>query len=348
MKGAAEAMPDRIARTKPLPKTMMSISVCVATYQRQRLLAATLEGLGRQTRLPDEIIISDSSPETSVAVAEFTERNPELTVKFVRSSRTALPWQRWWALRHANSEVILLLDDDVTLHPLALETLERAYVRLTSDRSWSLAGIGFRMVYDDGSEPQRRPLSLRERWLGMSSLPPGSLTAGGLTVSISGLEGREPVEVDVLWGGAMSFRREALVDLPLGNLVSLYEAGIGRGEDAVLSFHARRAGKLFVLTEPFAVHPVAPTLGATPYAKEGWRLGLTQTFGRAHTMRWMASSWSAYKRDWSRIALLELARCLAAIVSRPWRSKSWLRLAGAFFGIGLAVVRWPRIPSHPN
>ena len=146
----------------------------------------------------------------------------------------------------------------------------------------------------------------------------------------------------------MSFRREAVADLPLGNLVSLYEAGIGRGEDAVLSFHARRAGRLFVLTEPFAVHPVAPMQVATPYAKEGWRLGLTQTLGRAHTMRWMASNWSAYKRDWRRMVLLELARCGAAIVSGPWRGKSWLRLAGAFSGIGLAVARWSKIPNHPS
>ena len=146
----------------------------------------------------------------------------------------------------------------------------------------------------------------------------------------------------------MSFRREALANLPLENLVSLYEAGIGRGEDAVLSVHARRAGKLVVLTEPFALHPIASMQAATPYAREGWRLGLTQTFGRAHTMRWMASSWSAYKRDWWRLVSLELARCGAAVVSRPWRGKSWLRLAGAFFGIGFAVARWSRIPSHPS
>jgi hypothetical protein len=146
----------------------------------------------------------------------------------------------------------------------------------------------------------------------------------------------------------MSFRREALSDLPLGNLVSLYEAGIGRGEDAVLSCHARRAGKLFVLTEALAVHPAVPMQAATPYAKEGWRLGLTGTLGRAHTMRWLASSGSAYRRAWRRLVLLELARSGKAVVSGPWHGKSWLRLAGTLSGIGLAVVRWSKIPDCPG
>jgi cellulose synthase/poly-beta-1,6-N-acetylglucosamine synthase-like glycosyltransferase len=349
MRDTAAQVSQDATRANVVSETVTSISVCIATHQRSGLLAATLEGLERQIRLPDEIVVSDSStPESAKVVEAFTGRNPGLTVKYVRSSRKALPWQRSWALQHSSGNVILFLDDDVVLSPQALKTLERAYANLSTDRSRNIAGVGFRMVFDDGTEPKRHPRSFRERWLGMSSLPAGSLTAGGLTVSIAGLEGREPVEVDVLWGGAMSFRREAVADLPLGNLVSLYEAGIGRGEDAVLSFHARRAGRLFVLTEPFAVHPVAPMQVATPYAKEGWRLGLTQTLGRAHTMRWMASNWSAYKRDWRRMVLLELARCGAAIVSRPWRGRSWLRLAGAFSGIGLAVARWSRIPSHPS
>jgi glycosyltransferase involved in cell wall biosynthesis len=349
MKSAAARAPEGVARAKSFPETVTSISACIATHQRPGLLTVTLESLGRQSRPPNEIVISDSStPGSEGIVKAFAARNPGLAVKYIRSSRKALPWQRWWAFQHASGEVILFLDDDIALRPSALETLERAYVRLSADRSRELAGVGFRMVYDDGSEPERRPFSLRERWLGMSALPPGSLTAGGLTVLIAGLKGAEPVEVDVLLGGAMSFRREALADLPLENLVSLYEAGIGRGEDAVLSCQARRAGKLFVLTEPFAVHPVAPMGVATPYAKDGWHLGLAQTFGRAHTMRWMASSWSAYKRDWWRMVLLELARCAVAIVSRPWRGKSWLRLAGALFGTGSAVARWSKIPSHPS
>jgi len=138
--------------------------------------------------------------------------------------------------------------------------------------------------------------------------------------------------------------------MPLDNLISLYEAGIGRGEDAMLSRYARRLGKLFVLTEPFAVHPSEETEAATPearktpYAREGWRLGLTHTFGRAHTMRWLAADSSVYKRDWWRLVTLELARCTAAILRRPWQRRQWLRLGGACYGIWCSLRRWDQIP----
>lgn len=325
----------------------MRISICIATHERPESLRRTLAAIERQKVPPYEVVISDSSRIDDCALDRELGSSP-VKVTRVRSESRALPWQRSWALHHSSGDVILFLDDDIVLSPLALETLERAYASLSAKGFQKIAGIGFRMVYDDGTEPSRRRSSFRERWLGMSGLAPGSLTAGGLTVSIAGLEGRDPVEVDVLAGGAMSFRREALSNLPLGNLVSLYEAGIGRGEDAVLSCHARRAGKLFVLTEPLAVHPAVPMQVATPYAKEGWRLGLTGTLGRAHTMRWMASNWSAYKRAWRRLVLLEVARSGKAVVSRPWHGKRWLRLAGTLFGFGLAVVRWSKIPKQPN
>lgn len=324
---------------------MTSISVCIATHQRPRLLAATLEALGRQTRLPDEVIVSDSSsPISEDVVTAFSSSRPAVPIKHVPSSRKALPWQRWWAFKHSCSEVILFLDDDVTLAPVALESLERAYSVLGANANRRIAGIGFLLFDEKGDPPKRDSSSLRERWLRMAHLSSGSFTAGGLTVSFGGLNGQMPIEVDVLPGGAMSFRREALAAVPLDNLVSLYEAGIGRGEDAVLCFYARRLGKLFMLTEPFAVHPSEETGVAAPYAKEGWRLGLTQTLGRAHTMRWMAADSSAFKKDWWRYVTLELARCGAALLRRPWQRRHWSRLGGACYGIWCSLVRWNEIP----
>ncbi|HYK43217.1 MAG TPA: hypothetical protein VE007_12575, partial [Thermoanaerobaculia bacterium] len=172
---------------------------------------------------------------------------------------------------------------------------------------------------------------------------------GGLTVSLAGFSGDTPVEVDVLWGGAMSFTREALAGIPLDNLVTLYEAGIGRGEDAVLSSRARRLGKLFILNQPFALHPPLQTHDvATPYAKNGWDLGMTQTFGRAHTMRWLAVDRAAYVRDWWRFVSFDFLRCLRALVCRPWRASGWKYLGGAVYGIVLTLVRWRRIPDTPK
>jgi glycosyltransferase involved in cell wall biosynthesis len=345
MKEAAAAKPAGLARGEAVRDPVTLISVCIATHQRPQLLAGTLEALGAQTRPPDEIVVSDSSmPAGDDVVDAFSARHPAIPIQHLHSSRKALPWQRWWALKHSRGEIILFLDDDVTLAAPALETLERNYNGLAADTGEKIAGIGFRMVYDNGTQPTRDPTSLKERWLGTSRLSPGSRTPGGLTIDFAGFNGQGPVEVDVLWGGAMSFRREALASVPLGNLVSLYEAGIGRAEDAVLSCYARQLGKLFVLTEPFAVHPFYNLEVATPYATEGWRLGLTQTFGRAHTMRWIAGDWSAYKKEWWHLVALDLARCMAAVLRRPWQRRHWLRLGGACYGIWRAVRQWDQIP----
>jgi glycosyltransferase involved in cell wall biosynthesis len=327
----------------------LTITVCIATHERTHLLAATLQALGAQTRAPEEVIVSDSSRNGAAdLVRRFAVEHPAIAVQYVPSSRKALPWQRWWAFKHSKGQVVLFLDDDVCLVPPALETLDRAYDSLSSRSSEPIAGIGFWIAYDDGSRPGRRLKSLRERWLGLSGLRGGSLTRGGLAVSLAGFPIDEPVEVDVLWGGAMSFRREAIDEGPLDHLVSLYEKGIGRGEDAVVSSGARRSGKLFVLAEPYAVHPAGEVTVPTPYAKDGWRLGMTQTFGRAHTMRWMARDWSAYKKDWWRFVALELGRCLAGIVRRPLRFSSWLHFGGAFFGTVLTLIRWKRIPASES
>jgi len=39
---------------------MSTVSLCIATYRRQERLAAVLEDLARQTRLPDEVVVVDN------------------------------------------------------------------------------------------------------------------------------------------------------------------------------------------------------------------------------------------------------------------------------------------------
>ncbi|HYK43504.1 MAG TPA: glycosyltransferase, partial [Thermoanaerobaculia bacterium] len=156
----------------------MTLSVCIATHERSRLLAATLEALSRQSRPPDEIVVSDSSDSGDArnVVAAFSTRHPGLSIRHVPSSRKALPWQRWWAFKHSGGAVILFLDDDVTLSSLAVEALERLYTDCKANPKTRIAGAGFWIAFEDGTRTDRRPGSLKERWLGTSRLPSGSIT----------------------------------------------------------------------------------------------------------------------------------------------------------------------------
>jgi glycosyltransferase involved in cell wall biosynthesis len=327
---------------------MTTLSVCVSTHERPHLLRRALEALADQTRPADEIVVSDSSilKETEQVIREFLAVHPGLNVQYVRSGRNALPWNRWVGFLHSVGDVVLFLDDDIRLAPSALSALEQEYQRLQDLPDGPPAGIGFQITGDNGDQPMRNPAEFRERWLGTSGQKSGTMTLGGLPVSSAGLSSGTSVSVDHLSGGAMSYRREALAHVGfLEGLAELYDAGIGRAEDTVLSTYARRQGNLYLITRPFALHPVDGMGQNAPYATGGWRMGLSQTWGRAHTLRWTASDWSAYKRMLLRVISLELLRCLVWIARRPWRWSAWQRMWGAFYGIAETIIRWRRIPS---
>ncbi|HEY9517120.1 MAG TPA: glycosyltransferase [Gemmatimonadaceae bacterium] len=330
---------------------MPSISVCIATHERADLLRGTLEALARQHRLPEEIVVSDSStsPASAEAVRDFAAGVTAIPIRHVPAERRALPWQRWWAFAHSRGDIVLFLDDDVKLAPDALGVLEEAHLHPRSGSGQRPGGVGFIMTWDDGTQPTRRARTLRERWLGISGVRAARVSPGGLAVSVTGLLAPEPVEVDLLWGGAMSFPRSTLERIGrLDALVRLYEQGIGRGEDAVLSSRAREFGPLYLITQPLALHPRTVSGVPTPYAGRGWLLGLTGTWGRAHTMRWIASDRRAYPAAWVRVASLEIARAWTGLVARPMDRDRWERLSGACVGVYRTVRHWRDIPTSPG
>ena len=327
-----------------------TISVCIGTHERADVLRRALDGLASQTRAPDEVIVSDSSPDASgqELVAAYAARMTASRVRWLRSDRRELPWHRWHAASAADGEIVLFLDDDIHLAPEAIARLLEAYARLSTAAQPVPAGIGFLILYDGDERAYRDTGSLRERWLGISNVPSGTRTGGGIDVALDGLQNVDPLPVHQLSGGAMSFRREVLARVGrLDHLIALYERRLGRAEDVVLSAEAARYGPLYLITDALALHPRAAAV-RTPYANGGWALGLTQTWGRAHTLRWLAASAGAYRRDLTRVLTLELARSAASIARRPWHASAWERMAGALCGTALAVARPAAIPPSPR
>ena len=324
----------------------MKISVCIATHERAELLAGTLEAVARQGVAPGDVVVSDSSatPATREVVSDFAARHPELRCRYVRSERRALPWQRWWAFTHSIGDWVLFIDDDVRLDVSALDALARSIA--AAGRKGPVAGMGFVFTWDgEGPQPERDTASPKERWLRTAAWPSGALTPGGQTVSFFGLAPDQTVPVDALWGGAMAFPRHVLAEIScLDNLAALYEAGIGRGEDGVLSHAASRFGRLYLVNRPLARHP-RERRGPAPYARSGWKLGMTSTWGRAHTMRWLASDATAYRREWSRLVALEWLRAARAVTTRPWHAASWAQAAGVAWGTARSLACWSRIPA---
>jgi GT2 family glycosyltransferase len=350
------------------------LSVCIPACGRPRELAACLDALMLQDEPPDEIVVSDAGgdAETRSLLRSYRVRHYPIgrcPVRHYPTTRRALPWQRWWAFEHAFGSIVMFIDDDIRLAPDAIARLRAAY-REHPDA----AGVGFPITYQatpwayDICDPA--PLrdapptapALRERWLGIAGKTRGSITPGGQTVDLPALPlspasparpspptdepGGGIVDVDWLSGGAMSFRRTVLDAIgPLHHLFALYDARIGKAEDAILSSRARRHGRLLLIVEPCARHPAFEQATRTANPQDGYRKGLLETWGRAHVLRWLASDPHAAGRAWVRLASLEIARASKAALRRPASAAPWQRLLGDVVGIQRTFRRWHEIPQ---
>ena len=107
----------------------LTVSFCIPTHGRSRLLLEALESALTQTRLPDEIVVSDDlgDKETCAIVKEFASRAsfPVRYVHCTTSSNQAANVNN--CLHEAKCDLILLLHDDDLLMPPAIEVLACAF-----------------------------------------------------------------------------------------------------------------------------------------------------------------------------------------------------------------------------
>ncbi len=138
-------------------------------------------------------------------------------------------------LQAAQGELVLFVDDDVTVAPEYLTELGAAY-----ERHPDAAGVG---GVDQTDVP--RPLVLRglHRLFLYDSGRPGALSASGFPGATRRWIGaREDFASDYVHGCNMSFRKSALAGLAPVEWLE----GYSLGEDLYVSAEARRTGPLFV------------------------------------------------------------------------------------------------------
>lgn len=100
----------------------MRISVCLTTYNRASQLDYTLSSLARQTRLPDELIVSDdcSSDHTAEIVEKWQKHFPQLF--YQRNAQNLnMPGNLNAAVSRARGDYIANLHDADEYHPRLLE-----------------------------------------------------------------------------------------------------------------------------------------------------------------------------------------------------------------------------------
>ena len=108
----------------------MKISVCIPTYNRLKALQEAVSSCLDQTRLPDEIVISDDSSlsDTENWIKEI-EINSQIKIRYYRNQPSLKQGGNVNQLfNYAEGDLLILLHDDDLLLPAAIQSLLNCFI----------------------------------------------------------------------------------------------------------------------------------------------------------------------------------------------------------------------------
>ena len=233
------------------PAKRFSLALIIPTKDRPEQIRDLLRSCGRQTVLPQKILIVDGSRSPLAGIdGEFSS----LPVQYIRNSKdTSTTIQKNIGLRHLPPEIDLVgfLDDDIVLSDDALKKM----LRFWNTAPLAVGGASFRIAND-------LPTSegcLRELFQ-VGSKKIGEVLASGFTSRIAG----HPRDVEVQWlpGGASVWRR------PLFKEFQFDEAfrGYGYLEDLDFSYRVGKKFRLVAVSDAKVVHYGTPVKSGDPFA----------------------------------------------------------------------------------
>lgn len=135
--------------------TRLSLSIALATYNGERYIAEQLDSILRQTRLPDELVISDdaSVDSTRAIVLDFTRRAPFPVRWLTNRERLGSTRNFEVAMRACGGDIIFLCDQDDVWYPNKMALIEE---RFTTD-----SGVSVVFTDADVVDQDLHPLGLR-------------------------------------------------------------------------------------------------------------------------------------------------------------------------------------------
>ena len=135
--------------------TRLSLSIALATYNGERYLAEQLDSITRQTRLPDELVISDdaSVDATRAIVLDFARHAPFPVRLLTNSERLGSTRNFEVAISACDGDIIFLCDQDDVWYPDKIALIEK---RFMDD-----PGVGVVFTDADVVDQNLHPLGLR-------------------------------------------------------------------------------------------------------------------------------------------------------------------------------------------
>lgn len=215
-----------------------TISVIICTKNRLEDFRRTLVSLTKQNRLPDELIVVDSSDGSNIQDYVLTI-DAAFQCRYARAP-LGLTRARNVGVQHSRGDLLFFFDDDVDLDVNYIARVEFAF---HSNLMPDLGAVGGRIVNEVRLAPatpwlyfKRRIFDLLQTVFLLSKLGNGRFRYSGMPTQPHALTQSRFIEC--LSGGCMAFRREVFEKIRFDeNLI-----GYGHVEDADISKQVLSAG----------------------------------------------------------------------------------------------------------
>ena len=326
---------------------LLTYDVVMATRNRSDAVALSLPLLLRQTRLPEQIVVVDSSddPEAIAPLVQRIAADARVPVSFRRAA-PGLTHQRNVGLAECSADIVIFPDDDSLFYEDTAAAIMGIY---EADTAGAVAGVAGRPVETPpatvrgdlgtyAAEEKKGPLgtalrSLRQRGKEATGVLNPFLTTGHRLGRQQRAQGRRAPPgatlVPYMTGFRMSFRRAAITPVGFDEALRKY----GWFEDVDASFAALRTGLVVAADEGRVYHHRAAAA-----RDNGHRMGLWAILNRGYVVmkhvRANPAVFPAPGREILRLRAYCLARALAyRLLARDAYERD--RARGAWDGLRL-------------
>ncbi len=232
------------------------ISVIICTRNRLDDFQVALESLLNQSRLPNEVLVVDSSDSREVEEYIGSISIP-VKVNYIHSE-PGLTLQRNVGVRSSEGDLIIFFDDDVDLDESYLSEVEKIFV---CDAKDEIGAVGGRIVSPHSEHSKSILYWLGPKIFSLIRLVFGLVGNGSGRFRWSGMP-THPVtsssskNIECLSGCCMAFRREVFKKVTFDEALIRY----GLMEDADISKQVLDAGyKIYYQASAHLIHHVSPS-----------------------------------------------------------------------------------------
>lgn len=230
----------------------MKISVIICTRNRFDDFTKTMLSIASQSRLPDELVVVDSSDEEKLEIY-LSSINPPFPVRYFHTL-PGLTRQRNHGIRQSSGDLLFFFDDDVDLDANYLVEVENVF---TMDAKQEIGAVGGRII---GNEPLTFRLKFERVVFDLIRSVFGVVGTGNGKFYLSGMPShphanRSSGFIECLSGCCMAFRRKVFEKVAFDEALVHY----GLMEDVDISKQMLDAGyKIYYQTSATLIHNESP------------------------------------------------------------------------------------------